>query len=218
MQFRDEAVDVTVAIERAPGPLRREVAPVRQRERRAAQAIDRTIRRRARAGTEESRRGGGAAERAADAFGRIRELLLQPRAERLVEQPLGLRLGEHGEQRIDTRLDRTFAQQVGAEPVNRADVGLFEIRERRIERFARDGVLRAPPLPLERFAQPQLQLARRFFRERDRHELSDARPSGRQDPQDAIDQLGRFAGARRGLDDERVVEVSGDRIAGGLIW
>ena len=56
------------------------------------------------------------------------------RAERLVEQPLRLRLGQHREQRIDARLDRTLAQQLGAEAVNGADVRFLERLQRLVQR------------------------------------------------------------------------------------
>ena len=65
-------------------------------------------------------------ERAPHAFGRRLQLRLDPGPERLVEQPLRLRFGQDREQRIDARLDRTLAQQLGAEPVNGADVRFLE--------------------------------------------------------------------------------------------
>ena len=55
---------------------------------------------------------------------------MQPGAERLGEQPLGARLGQHLEQRIDPRFDRPLAQEVGAEAVDRADVRFLEALDR----------------------------------------------------------------------------------------
>ena len=77
------------------------------------------------------------------------------------------------------RLDRPLAQQVGAEAVNRADVRLLEVGERRVEapalRAALAGPLRAR---FELRAQPQLQLAGRLLGERHRDDLVDvARPA-----------------------------------------
>ena len=53
----------------------------------------------------------------------------QPR-KRVGKQALGARLGEHVEQRIRARFDRTFAQQIGAEAVDGADVRFFEPLDR----------------------------------------------------------------------------------------
>ena len=54
----------------------------------------------------------------------------QARNARVVEA-VRLRLGQHREQRIDARLDRPLAQQLGAEPVDRVDVRFFERRRAR---------------------------------------------------------------------------------------
>ena len=61
---------------------------------------------------------------------RILEPLVEPAAKRVGKQALGARLGEHVEQRIHARFDRTFAQQIGAEAVDRADVRFFEPLDR----------------------------------------------------------------------------------------
>ena len=65
---------------------------------------------------------------------------------------------------------------------------------------------------LERFAQPQLQLAGRLLRKRHADNLGDVCTAGFDDPDDAADELCRLACTRRGLDDERVVEGGGDRV------
>jgi hypothetical protein len=44
-----------------------------------------------------------------------------------------LRLGEDRKQRIDARFDRPLAQQLGAEAVDRVDVGFLERFERVLE-------------------------------------------------------------------------------------
>ena len=68
------------------------------------------------------------------------EGLLEPSIERRVEQFARNVLGRDFEHRIDARLDRPLAQQIGAERMNRADTRLFELLERAVEsraRFAR---------------------------------------------------------------------------------
>ena len=73
---------------------------------------------------------GAAAQRAAKTFGRVGQLLLQPAAERLVEEPRRRRLGEDLEERIDAGFDRALAQEVRAEAVDGADVRFLEALER----------------------------------------------------------------------------------------
>ena len=68
---------------------------------------------------------------------------LHPRRECLVEEPVTLGFGEHIEGRIDPRLDGPLTEQLGAEPVNRADVCLFELE---------DGVVEAAACSLRRRA------------------------------------------------------------------
>jgi hypothetical protein len=125
-------------------------------------------------------RPGAPAKRAAHPFGRILELLLQPAAEGFVEQALRPRLGQHVEHGIDPRFDGTLAQEIGAEAVNRAHVRLLEPLNRIAEIRPHVAIAGTLPQTFELHAQPQLQLARRLFRERDRDDLLDARPPARQ--------------------------------------
>ena len=172
-QDGDGVVDLLFAVERVSRPLAGEVAPLRELPRRVAQPLDRPV-----VAAE-----GGAPQRPAHALGRIRQLLLEPSAERIVEQPRRRRLGEHFEQRIDARLDRPLAQQVGAEAVNGADVRFFQrlsaphragdaVRRRSCDRRA---------FAIEPLAQSQLQFAGGLLRERDGDDLVDrrSRPSAR---------------------------------------
>ena len=111
------------AIERLARPRASEIAPLGQIERGAAQPLHRTVFVHV-AGTDAAAR---PPQRSPHAFGRRLENRLEPGVEGLVEQALGLAFGQHAEQRIDPRFDRTLAQQVGAEPVDGADVRLFEV-------------------------------------------------------------------------------------------
>ena len=120
------SLDLSLAVERISRPRAGEVAPLGELPRRVAQPIDRAV-----VAAE-----GRTPQRPAHALGRIRQLLLEPSAERIVEQPRRRRLGEHFEQRIDARLDRPLAQQIGAEAVDGADVRLLESRERCVEQRA----------------------------------------------------------------------------------
>ena len=69
----------------------------------------------------------------------------------------------------------------------------------------------------ERLAQTELQLAGGLFREGDGDDPGDFGPAGFDDAHDAPDQLGGFAGAGGGFDDQRVVERRGNLVAIGLI-
>jgi hypothetical protein len=134
VQFAHAAFNLVIAIERTPRPRCREIAPLRQFPRRSLQSIDRAVLTRARAEKRERRR---SPEGTPHTFRRIGQLLLQPPAKRLFEQPLRLRFGQHSKQRVDARLDRPLAQQLGTEPMNRIDVGFFEAAKRLVEPLAR---------------------------------------------------------------------------------
>ena len=130
------------------------------------------------------------------------------------EQPGRRRLGQYFEQRIDPGFDRPLAHQIGAERVNRADVGLFELRERGVQ----PGALRlvvscGHACVVEPFAQAQLQLAGGLFRECHRNDSADVRFTLGDDAHDAADEGGRLSSTRRGFHDERGVESSGDKLA-----
>jgi hypothetical protein len=106
----DQPGDGRGAIECRPRPRACEVAPLDQLEAaRRSRSIGPS------SSTRRPERAARAPQRAADAFRRILELLLKPRVERFLEQTLRLSLGQHAKQRIDARLDRPLAQQIGTE-------------------------------------------------------------------------------------------------------
>ena len=75
--------------------------------------------------------------------------------------------GRDLEHRIDARLDRALAQQIGAERMDRADARLFELRRARRSSRARSASSRIGSLAraLDFGAQPQLEFARGFLGE-----------------------------------------------------
>src|SRR5262249_34139690 len=113
----------------------------------------------------------------------------------------------------DARFDRPLAQEVGAEAVNRAQVGFFEALDGLLETScgiaARCGL---DACALELFAQPQLQLAGSLLAERHRDDLRDLGPARLNQADDAPDELGRLAGPGSGFDDQRVVERLADQM------
>ena len=209
VQRCEQALDFGPAVERRPPPRLREVAPLGQHPAGAAQSFDRPA---AIATLERGR--ARPSQRAAQALGRALQRLLQPRTKRPPVQTVRLRLGQHREERIDAGLDRPLAEQLGAEAVNRVDVRVFERRQRPLESQLHIGRRNAGAIALERFAETQLQLAGSLFRECHCHDLSHRGPARGDDSQNAVHQLGRLAGARRCLDDQRVVEGVADRAAG----
>ena len=206
-QLVDQPIDVAKAIEGAAGPRTAEVAPLRQVPCGAADPVDRRVLARHVAEALPD----GSPQSPADPLGWILELQLDPRAKRLVEQPLRLRLGQDLEERVDARLDRPLPQQLRAEPVDRADVCLLQRLQGLVEHlpFARR---RARARHVQRLAEPQLQLAGGLLRKRHRHDAAHLSPAGRQDADDAVDELGGFSRAGSGLDHERLVEIVCDGV------
>ena len=144
----------------------------------------------------------------------MRQLFVQPCGKGFVENPVGLRFGEHDECGIDARLNGPLAQQLGAEPVNGADVRLFEVVHRLVQtrQLGRvSGVGRARSFQL--FAQSELQLTRGLLAEGDGDDLSNSRPLVFDQRNDAADQLGGLARTGRRLDDHRLVEFGGNEAA-----
>ena len=189
-------------------PGRIEVAPVHQLERRAARNRTRPRARRQIAPTQQP----------PHALARIVQDFFEPSLERGVEHLARNVLGRDFEHRIDVRLHRPLAQQVGAKRMNRSDPRFFELLQRQVETRARlaqrFGVLARA---FDFGAQPQLQLARRLFGERhrdDSRQLAASRPDHRHD---SIHQRRGLAGARRRLDHQRDVEVVANPIAHRLV-
>ena len=140
LELLGQRLDVAMAIVRRPRPGRGVVAPLAEIARGPAQTLDRAV-------TLLLLRPPphGPPKRSPDAVTRVRELLVQPGRERLVENAVGLCFGEDDEGRIDARFDRPLAQQLGAEAVNGADLRFFEVVDRRRQqrRFVRRHALRA---------------------------------------------------------------------------
>jgi hypothetical protein len=98
--------------------------------------------------------------------------------------------------------------------VNRADLRFFEPANSFVQpmAFFRSRSRGAARL-FERFAKPELQFARGFFGEGDRHDLRHLGAATFNDADDAVDELSCFSCARGGFDDEGVIERVGDEIA-----
>ena len=205
MQRRNKAIDLAAAVKRWPIPRAGKVARLGEASAGAAQTIDRP------AGIERAAR---PPQRTAHAIGWTLQHFLEPGAERARIDAVRLRLSQHREHRIDARLDRPLAQQLGAKPVDGVDVRFLEFLERQFQPHTHDvvrGLGSVGAVLLEFFAQPQLQLASRLLRERDGDDLAHGRATGREHTQDAVHQLRRLAGPGGRLDDQRIVEIVRDR-------
>ena len=162
---------------------------------------------------------GAAAEDAPHAGSRIGEHRFEPAVVGAVEEHAGDVVGRHLEERVDARLDRPLAQQVGAEGVDRPDPCLLELRQRVGEEPARlRGTARVVAAGLlDVGAETQLQLARCGVREGDRDHAVQAPAACHEDGHHAADELGRLPGPRRSLHDERRFEIGPDALARGLV-
>ncbi len=204
----DQRIDLRIAIERLMAPRRVEVAPLQKLPRRGADDRPRTFAVETLTPAQET----------AQALARRSERLLEPSIEGAFEQFAGHVVGCDLEHRIDARIDRPLAQEIGAKRMDRADTRLLELAERTGEPLAFAGGARGVAArALDLGAQPQLELAGGLLGERHRHDSAKLGAPARQRRDDPVDQCGGFAGAGRGLDDERGVEVVADTIAHALI-
>src|SRR5438093_1860701 len=195
-----QPIDFSDAIKRRTVPGLRKIAPLGKHPSGITQAIDWTA-----AVAAAKRRSAGPAERPSNTFGRILKRLLQPRREGAVVQPSRLRFREHDEQRVDARFNGTLAQQLGAKSMDRIDMRFLERLERIFKPLPHRVVLASPrTVLLEPFTQSQLELACRFLCKRHRDDLGHRRATGRENAQDSIAHLGRFAGTSRGSDNQSV--------------
>ncbi|MFN7977839.1 MAG: hypothetical protein U0P30_06855 [Vicinamibacterales bacterium] len=203
----EQVVDVGVAREAVgTGPRRGMVAPLEQLTAGALQAFDRRVA--VLVLPEAPRR--GPPQRSPHALARVVELALQPVGERLAVEARGLVVGEHHERRIDARLHRPLAQQVGAEAVDRADVRFLEALHG-LRQARRRVALGRRARVFELLAQAQLQLAGGLLGERHRDDLGDRGATGGHQPHDALHELGGLAGTGRGLDHQRAIERLADQ-------
>ena len=131
LEARDVRLDRGRAVVRRAPPRRRVIAPLAQVAGGRAQALDRAVFCFvAKAPLD------GPPQRTPHALLRIAELRVEPRRKRLFKDAFRLRVGQHRKRRIDPRFDRPFAQQLGAEAVDRADLRFFEVMHGGVEQPA----------------------------------------------------------------------------------
>jgi hypothetical protein len=153
-QLLHHGVDLRLARERIPPPGLGEVAVLHECAHRPAQLLARCLR---------ARPARAPAQHATHPLRRVGQRPLPPGIEGRLEQTLLLVLGRHLEQGVHTGLHGPGAQQIRAEGVDRADVRLLQLLERRLEPHAPRGLdpgLRAGALDLR--AEPELHLAGRW--------------------------------------------------------
>ena len=215
---RAGAIEVRALVRRGEVPLLDERAP--RLAERGFRAVLIALARRA---AEDARDAGHLARRA-------RERRLEPGGERVFVEAILLVLGGHLEEGIDLRLDRTLAEDVRAERVDRADAGGLELLERLIEPLLLEAALRvvlvllllragadARARALDLGAEAELHLAGGLLGEGHGDEIAFAarerRGAGPEEGEDALDERRRLPGARGRLDDERRAEVVCDALA-----
>ena len=203
-------------IEIGSRPARPEVAPLDQLPASRPQPLDRPIVVASPPGS------GDRAERRRERrtpSGVILQGALQPGVERFGVQAARFALGQDAEERVDARLDRALAQQVGAKAMNGADVRFFEVHQGRVETLARGGIQTA-----NRLSRRSSSCRRRSFSSPAAFSVNvtaTRSPTPRlpccEHANDAAHQLGGLARAGSSLDDKRRVEIGGDRVARVLI-
>jgi len=132
--------------ERRARPRADEIADAGQRPAGAAKAVDR-----ARVARGAEGRAARSPQRSSNTLCRSRQHVLQPGTERSRVHPRRLGLGEHRKQRVDAGLDRTLAQQLGAETMNGVDMRLLERAQRLFETVTRRDITRPASLDFDRF-------------------------------------------------------------------
>ena len=208
-----EARERAGPIEALASPRGGEITPLRQLQSCAAQSLERGVL----VCLSHPRQAARPTERTPDTLGRVLETFFEPAGKRLIEETLGLPLGEHAEQRVDPCFDGTLAEQVGAEPVNGADVRLLEVLDGVLETRCGGGIARRAALLVQPLPQAKLQLARGLLGERHGNDLVHARAPGREHQENPVHELGCLARTRRRLDHERFIERFGNEPAVRLV-
>ena len=131
----------------------------------------------------------------------------QERPPTLLQAPLRLQLVEHDKGRVDAGLRGEEAEQAQCESVDRRDFSAVQ----RFERVLDEVSLRAGLLQrlLQAPTHAVAQLRRRLLCERDGDDAVDG-PAGEHQREHALDERPSFAGARAGLDEQRLVERLAD--------
>ena len=153
--------------------------------------------------------------------GGIRELFLEPAFEDPAVETVLLLFGRDLEKGIDPRLQRPLLQEIGAEPVDGADVRLLELLEGALEPLSHLRVAAGSgfgPRLFELASKPELQLARRLLGEGDGDDPRKLAPPARNHREDALHESRGLARACRGLDYERRIEIVLDGVPIGAIF
>ena len=131
LEARDVRLDRRGALVRRAPPRCRVIAPLAQVAGGGAQTLDRSVFCFvAKAPLD------GPTQRTPHTLLRIAELRVEPRRKRFFKDAFRLRVGQHHKRRIDPRFDGPFAQQLGAEAVDGADLRFFEVVHGGVEQAA----------------------------------------------------------------------------------
>ena len=146
------------------------------------------------------------------------ERRVEPLRPFLLERYLRLDRVTDVESRRQARLERTFAQEAACEAVQRLNSGLVEIVYRALATLTlRVLSTRIGADPFEGLSYAGTQLGGGSLRERDSGDAAHARPSGRYERCDSLDEAPRLAGARTRLDDHVLIEAFDDCVPCQLV-
>jgi hypothetical protein len=143
------------------------------------------------------------------------KLVLNPGVEGAVIKAKGLRFIDFFEAWGEGGFDRALAEDLGAERVDSADVGLFETGESVFEKthfFGKDG---GGACFVEFDTKAEAEFAGGFPGEGDGDDAIDRCAAGSENGYDALDEFGGFSGAGGRLDDEALVEGFANALSGG---
>src|SRR5206468_9458229 len=181
-----------ITLERLLPPPRVEVTPFGEAPRRDPQALDRPL----------PSTLGLAPQAPPDPRWRTLQHTLEPTPEGAPKHLFRMTLGEDLKGGVDTGLHGALAEDLGAEPVDRAHPGFLEVRDRVLEPRVFVAVARCIlARELEPRADPELDLPRGLFREGHGHDTVHGRHSAREHRDDAMDQLRGLSGPGGGFDD-----------------
>ena len=143
--------------------------------------------------------------------------MLDPALKSSGEQARGLFLIDLGERRIDPCLDRSLAQDLGAQRVDGADNRFLEASDRAREVGAPIAILGHRARTVELLAQSQLELPGGLLGEGDRDHLVDPSAAGGKHLDQAFHQDRGLACAGGRLDQDASAQVGADALTGGVI-
>jgi hypothetical protein len=195
-QAADQFIDLAQPVKRVASPGRRKVSMLCEASGSIAKGVARLLPPRS------------APEDASYAIGRIGERVLEPAIECAVHEVARSVFRRNLKKWINPCLDRTLAQQIAAESVDRANARELKLRRSlRQPRGSLGGYVWCVAGPFYLCTQPQLHFTGGFFGERDRDDVLEGAYTLADECDYPAYQRGRLPSSGRCLDEQRRVEI-----------